>query len=146
MLRLLVVIGVFFASAVSAQQAGWPDLNRLLFPPLTRSGTAEAANWLPDHPDPAQATQGLGVVYEYIAGSAGSVSIAVGYFQRVQGGWVFVRAVEGLFGQEPRDPLFHNGMMDVTTTVPGPNDPRCCPTQVARWRIDLANGKTVRLQ
>lgn len=126
---------------------GWPNLDQLLFSTLTTSGTAESSFWLPDTPDPATATQALGVVYEYIPGSAGNTGIATGYYQRTQtGAWQFAGVVQGLFGQQPRDPAFAPGYMDLTTTMLGPNEPRCCPTLATRWRIDLTAMTAVRLQ
>lgn len=129
----------------SAQQASWPNLDQLLFSTLTASGRAEASFWLPDQLDPATATRALGVVYEHIPGSAGSVSIATGIYQRVAEGWAFVGPVEGLFGNSPRDPAFLAAHVDVTTTMLGPNEPRCCPTLPVRWRIDLTTRVAQRL-
>ncbi|WP_299612828.1 hypothetical protein [uncultured Tateyamaria sp.] len=130
---------------VTAQQAGWPNLDQLLFSTLTASGRAEASFWLPDRPEPTTATRALGVVYEHIPGSAGSVSIAVGLYQRVAEGWAFVGPVEGLFGNSPREVEFGPTSLDLTTTMLGPNEPRCCPTLPVRWRIDLATRVAQRL-
>lgn len=129
----------------TAQQSAWPDLDRLLFSTLTASGTAEASFWLPDQADPATATRALGVVYEYIPGSAGSTSIAVGLYQRTTAGWGFIGPVEGLFGQSPRDAVFGPTYVDLTTIMLGPNEPRCCPTMPVRWRVSLASRAAQRL-
>ncbi|WP_299048118.1 hypothetical protein [uncultured Tateyamaria sp.] len=141
----LCVALALWALPASAQQAGWPNLDQLLFSTLTASGRAEASFWLPDQNDPAAATRALGVVYEHIPGSAGSVSIAVGLYQRIAEGWQFVGPVEGLFGNTPSDPAFAPTHMDVTTLMLGPNEPRCCPTLQVRWRIDLATRVAQRL-
>ncbi len=147
MIRILSLLAALFwgAAAPAQDMAPWPNLDAMILSNLTDSGTAEAAFWLPDGPDPAQVTQGLGVAYEYIQGSAGSVSIAVGYFVRGASGWQYVGPVQGLFGQSPRAPMFAPGVMELTTTTLGPNEPRCCPTQETRWRIDLAQRVAQRL-
>ncbi|UWR11872.1 hypothetical protein [Sulfitobacter mediterraneus] len=121
---------------------GWGNLDALLFSHLTRSGNAEASYWLPNSTNPTQASAAFGVVYEYIEGSAGSTSIAVGLFlKQPQGPWGFAGPVADLFGHNPRDVVFEDGFAMMTTTMPGPNDPRCCPTVPTRWRIDLARLK-----
>ena len=138
-----VVVSLGLSQPLSAQS--WPNLDQLLFSTLTSSGTAEASFWIPDSPDPAGASRALGVVYEYIQGSAGSVSIAVGHYVRTQTGWQFAGTVSGLFGNSPRDPAYEQGFVDLTTTTLGPNEPRCCPTVQTRWRINLNTLTAVKL-
>ena len=145
MMRIFAPILLAVAMAFPAGAQGWPNLDQLLFSTLTSSGKAEASFWLPDHPDPAQATRALGVVYEHIPGSAGSVSIAVGHYIRNATGWQFTGVVSGLFGQSPRDPAYGEGVVELTTTMLGPNEPRCCPTLATRWRIDLNTMAAQRL-
>lgn len=148
---LLLVALVTCAAPASAQtqawpnQHGWGSLDAMILSTLTTSGTAEAAFWLPDHPDPAQATRGLGVAYEYIQGSAGNTSIALGYYVRSAAGWQMAGPVTGVFGQSPRDPVYTQTTLEITTTMLGPNEPRCCPTLPVRWRIDLASRAVQRL-
>lgn len=137
------LLGLGLSQPLSAQS--WPNLDQLLFSTLTSSGTAEASYWIPDSPDPAQATQALGVVYEYIPGSAGNTGIATGYYLRGQAGWQLAGLVQGLFGQSPSDPAFGQGFVDLTTIMLGPNEPRCCPTLQTRWRINLGNMTAVKL-
>ncbi|WP_189368242.1 hypothetical protein [Tateyamaria omphalii] len=127
------------------QHSEWPDLDQLLFSTLTASGTAEASFWLPDQADPAAATRALGIVYEHIPGSAGNTSIAVGLFQRTTAGWGFVGPVENVFGHLPSDATFGPTHVELTTIMPGPDDPRCCPTLPVRWRISLASRTVQRL-
>lgn len=40
-----------------------------------------------------------------------------------------------IFGQQPRDFLIEDGAFVFTTTVAGPNDQRCCPTQPQTYRV-----------
>lgn len=141
-----LIAALWLALASPGIPQSWPNLDQLLFSTLTASGTAEASFWIPDSPDPAQATRALGVVYEYIPGSAGNTSIATGHYIRTQTGWQFTGAIQGLFGQSPREPAYGQGFVDLTTTTLGPNEPRCCPTQRARWRINLSTMTAQRLQ
>lgn len=126
-------------------QDGWPNLDQLLFSTLTASGTAEASYWLPDSGDAAAAMRALGIVYEYIPGSAGNTGIATGVYLRTADGWQFAGTVSGLFGHRHSDAIFGTGSVDVTTVMLGPNEPRCCPTLPVRWRIDLTTRVAQRL-
>lgn len=147
MMKLAVSTAVCLAlsAPVSRAQEGWGNLDALLFGSLTQSGTAEASYWLPDHPNPQSATRALGIVYEYIPGSAGNTGIAVGVFVKQQQSWIYAATVQGLFGQSPREPLFGPRTAEITTTMLGPNEPRCCPTLAVRWRIDLTTFQAQRL-
>lgn len=146
MRRFFRITSLWLVLSLPLSAQSWPNLDQLLFSTLTASGTAEASFWIPDSPDPAQATRALGVVYEYIPGSAGNTGIATGHYIRTQAGWQFSGRIAGLFGQSPRDPAFGQGFVDVTTTMLGPNEPRCCPTLPVRWRINLSSMTAVRLQ
>ncbi|MEL7165196.1 MAG: hypothetical protein AAFY52_00440 [Pseudomonadota bacterium] len=143
--RMLLVALASVCLAQGATAQNWPNLDPLLLSTLTQSGRAEATYWLPDHIDATQATQAIGVAYEYISGSAGNTTIALGHYRRNGAVWQFVRRLDGVFGHQPRDALFGPGWAEVTTLMPGPNDPRCCPTALTRWRIDLTRGAAVRL-
>ena len=140
-----VCAAIISCAAQIAQAQGWGNLDALLYQNLTNSGTAEVSFWLPNASDPAQATVAIGVVFEYIPGSAGNTGIATGVFVRQENGWVFAGEVDGMFGQQPRDAAFSQGFVDVTTTMPGPNDARCCPSVPTRWRIDFDGLKAVQL-
>lgn len=133
---LALALALMGAAPPPAVAQDWGDIGALMIQHLTRSQTAEASVWLPNSPDPAAATIGLGVVYEWIRGSAGNTTIAVGFFVRQGAGWAFAGEVQGLYGHEPRAPYFTPSHAELTTTMPGPDDPRCCPTVPTRWRID----------
>ena len=135
---------VMWTSPLRAQE-GWPDLDQLLGGTLAPGEPFEVSYWLPDSANPAQAQQAIGVVYPIIREAAGNTGIAVGRFVRVQGGWAFADRVENIFGHNPRDAVFLPGAVQLTTTMPGPNDPRCCPTLPVRWQIDLATRQAQRL-
>ena len=86
-----------------------------------------ASYWLPDNPDPAAATEAIGVEYIEIEGAAGNFNIFPGYFQKGGDGFAFIGEVTELYGSEPRDPASWAIHIELTTTMPKPDDPRCCP-------------------
>ena len=134
-----------WAPALDAQ-GRWPNLEQLLGSTLAPGAQFERSFWLPDSADPAQAQQAIGVVYPIIQGAAGNTGIAVGHFVRVQGGgWGLAGVVGNLFGFDPRDAVFSPGAVQLTTTMLGPNEPRCCPTLPVRWQIDLTTFQAQRL-
>lgn len=135
-MKPLVLAFALTLAALPAQAQDWGDLDALILPNLTTSGTAEASFWLPDNPDPAAASIALAVVYEWIEGSAGSTGIAPGFFVKQEGSWVFAGKVEGLFGQSPSDVAYGESAVELTTIMLGPDEPRCCPSMPVRWRID----------
>jgi hypothetical protein len=105
-----------------------------------------ASYWLPDNPDPAAATEAKGVEYIEIEGAAGNFNIFTGYFQKGDDGFTFIGEVTELCGSEPRDPLFLADNIELTTTMPKPDDPRCCPTEIARWSIDRKSLAAKRIE
>lgn len=48
----------------------------------------------------------------------------------------YYRSVDNVFGGNPRDVVFEQGRITLTTTMPKPGDPRCCPTGSSTWMID----------
>jgi hypothetical protein len=131
------------ALALAGGSAAAQDVGTLLA--QTLGAGAVQTYWLPDSADPVQAREALGVAYIPIEGSAGSVSISVGYYAKGSDGFAFVGAVADLFGGEPRDQRFLADRIEVTTTMPAPGDPRCCPTGTARWAIDRGTLTAERL-
>lgn len=96
--------------------------------------------WLPDSADPAAVREAIGVAYVEIPGAAGNTNIVVGYYRD----GAFVGPVSDLFGQDPREPRFLPDYIEIATTMLGPDDPRCCPSQTARWAIDRQTLATTR--
>jgi len=123
---------------VPALAQGWGDLDALLTATLSPTGGNEASYWLPDSADPAQATQAIGILYAHIPGSAGSVSLHAGLFRKAGGAFSIAGQITGLFGSTPRDARYFPDHVELTTTMPAPGDPRCCPSLAQRWRIDLS--------
>lgn len=139
------VLALLLAAQGAVAQENWGNLDALLLNSLSNTGAMEASYWMPDNANPDQAQVSLGIAYIHIPGSAGSVSIGAGIFTRTAAGWQYARPVSDLFGHAPRAPLFQDGQVQLLTTMPGPNDPRCCPTQEAMWRIDLSSGLAQRI-
>ncbi|AJE48571.1 hypothetical protein [Celeribacter indicus] len=117
----------------------WPNLDPALFSDLAgKPEHVEASFFLPNHADPAQATEALGVVYEWIEGSAGSTSIAVGHFSVMQEpvSLAYLGPVSGVFGHQPRDTAFFPERIELTMTTLKDDDPRCCPSGETRYSVD----------
>lgn len=138
---MLLVMCLSWATGLAAQS--WGNLDALMsqsFGPGVIS-----AYWLPDHGDPGQAQHAVAVAYLENPHGGNAVGIASALFARTAQGFAQTHTIEGLFGQTPRDAVYSPTHVEVTTTMPGPNDPRCCPTVPTRWRIDLATGSVARL-
>ena len=134
LMRAIVVL--FLCLSPAGAQSGWGNLDALLFPALTDSGTAEMSYWLPNAATPEEATEAVGVVYEHVPGSAGSTSIEIGIFRKSGSGFALAGRVEGIFGHDPREVAYHPDRIEFTTTTLNEGDPRCCPTGSSRWAID----------
>jgi hypothetical protein len=74
------------------------------------------------------------VAYYDMGGSGAGVGMAL--FRNRDGRMTHERDVEDVFGMEPRDVRFSPGRIMLTTTMPGPDDPHCCPTQPREWVIN----------
>ncbi|MBC7158365.1 MAG: hypothetical protein H5U20_12790 [Rhodobacteraceae bacterium] len=155
-LTLAALLAATLAGPVAAQtapaqpapaQAEWGDLAATMAAALgDPAGWEGGAFWMPDAAEPGRAREALAIVYPYIEGSAGSVGIEVAHFVRQGGGFAAAGRVQGLFGQSPRDIRFHPDRIELTTTMPNPGDPRCCPTGTARWAIPRANLVAQRIE
>ena len=77
----------------------------------------------------------LAVIYTNIEGAAGNFDITVATFRNEGGRFVHHRDHRDIFGTSPRDVRFSPGRIELTTVMPRPNDPRCCPTGQRRWTI-----------
>ncbi|SER82511.1 hypothetical protein SAMN04490244_103131 [Tranquillimonas rosea] len=143
-MRALAILLALWTTCAAAQD--WGDLDGLLDRSLGDGRPLAAGGyWLPDNVDPAQARSALGVIYPVIVGAAGNFEIRAGIFRRTTTGFALSVPVSGLFGTRPRDAAFLSDRIEVTTTMPQPGEPRCCPTGTARWRIDPQTGAAARL-
>jgi hypothetical protein len=75
------------------------------------------------------------IYYAFVGGN--SFGLDVSLFENLGETLVHMRAVEKIFGTEPRDVIIGSGLIEVTTTTLKPGDPRCCPTGETRHRIKL---------
>lgn len=147
---LLAALGLAAAFAIvqpqeaDAQSGGWgPEIGQLLAATLGAGGLSY--NWLPDNADPAQAREALGIAYLPIEGAAGNFNIAIGYYLPGQAGFSLAHRIEDLYGQSPRNTRFLSDHIEVTTTMPTPDDPRCCPTGTGVWSISRADFSVTRI-
>ncbi|MEL6240202.1 MAG: hypothetical protein AAFU82_06670 [Pseudomonadota bacterium] len=143
-LLTILTMAALLAGPVTAQE--WGDLDTLLRRSLSPTGSMEGSIWLPDGATPQQSARALGVAYVHVVGSAGSVSLHSAVFTKSGNRWVMALPVRGLFGIEPRNPIWFGDRMEVTTTVLQPGEPRCCPTGTGVWSIDLRTGQAARLR
>lgn len=142
---LALTLALLLAPVAGLAQHAWSFLDPLLTQTLgIRPGEGPPKLFV-DHADPNVATQGLAFFYYENRHGGNAVHHNIGYFRRIEAGWTFVAPVTGLFGHNPRDASFANGVIEVTTTTLGPNEPRCCPTQVTRWRFDPVTTVVTRL-
>ncbi|MBF9035335.1 hypothetical protein HKCCE2091_13905 [Rhodobacterales bacterium HKCCE2091] len=142
MRALLLVLALWAAAPAAAQD--WSFIDPLIARSLDVRAGDSGATLFPDHPDPAQATTAVGFHYFPNRSGGNSFSIAVGVFRRGDGGWTYAGPVE-VFGTDPRDPAFAPGRFEITTTMLGPNEPRCCPTLAMRWIVDTGTLTATRL-
>lgn len=141
----LLALALLLAPVAGAAQHNWSFLDPLLAQTLGIRATDGAPKLFVDHADPNVATQGLAFFYYGNRDGGNAIHLNVGFYRRGPQGWSFVAPVGGLFGHDPRDVSFDGGVIEVTTTTLGPNEPRCCPTQVSRWRFDPVTFAVVQL-
>jgi len=48
----------------------------------------------------------------------------------------YYRSAADVYGGEPRNVVFANGSVTLTSTMPRPGDARCCPTGSEDWTIN----------
>ena len=70
----------------------------------------------------------------------------MGHFSRSGADNRLTGRVLDVYGMEPRDVAFLSDRIELTTTMPKPEDQRCCPTGTARWSIDRASLAGTRLR
>lgn len=79
------------------------------------------------------AADALAFGYFDMGGSGAGLSIAL--FRNQSGRMTFARTVDDVFGMEPRNVAFAPGRITLTTTMPRPGDPHCCPTGEQDWTV-----------
>lgn len=80
------------------------------------------------------AADALAFGYFEMGGSGAGLTVAL--FRNESGQVRFARTVDDVFGMEPRDVAFAPGRITLTTTMPRPGDPHCCPTGEESWTIE----------
>ena len=107
-------------------------------PPATEAKVAAALGATPDYFDlfwAASPEKDVALAIASYPGGGNSAMISGGLF-RIDGGKMSLIGPVETFGDAPRDVTFSQGKIEVTTTMPRPGDPHCCPTGSARWTID----------
>ena len=130
---------------LAAEPSTWRFIDPLIQQNLGIAQGEAPATFFTDHPDPASATIGLAFHYYESRSGGNSVGLSVGAFARGETGWVFRGPVQGLFGFDPRDAVFTQNRIEITTTVLKDGEPRCCPTGTARWAFDIASGQVTQI-
>lgn len=129
-----LIFGLALASGLASAQA---------LPKATEAKVAAALGATPDYFDLFWAPspeRDVALAIAHYPGGGNSAMIAAGLF-RIEGGQMSLIGPVEIFGEEPRDVKFSKGKIEVTTTMPRPDDPRCCPTGSARWIIDRKTRK-----
>jgi hypothetical protein len=72
--------------------------------------------------------------YYDVGGSSAMLATSI-HRGEAGGAFTYLKDVE-VYGMEPRDAAFSVGSVTVTTLMPGPNDPHCCPTQPQEWTVE----------
>lgn len=80
------------------------------------------------------AADALAFGYFDMGGSGAGLTIAL--FRNESGNMSLVRTVDDVFGMDPRNVQFSQGRITLTTTMPRPGDPHCCPTGSQDWTIE----------
>jgi hypothetical protein len=65
-----------------------------------------------------------------------SVALDAALFRNEKRRMVYFRSADDVFGTNPRNVAFAPGRITLTTTMPRPGEPRCCPTGSRDWAID----------
>jgi hypothetical protein len=60
----------------------------------------------------------------------------VALFRNERDQMTYYRSVDNVFGGDPRNVVFEQGRITLTTTMSNPGEPRCCPTGSQNWVID----------
>ena len=126
-------------ASLPAMAQDWSFIDPLMAQALDIRADEGAATLFVDHVDPNVATVGLGFHYYGNREGGNAIHLNVGLFRRTEAGWTYVAPVE-IFGLSPEDARFLPGEIAIQTMMQGPNDPRCCPTQVTRWLVDTRTG------
>ncbi|MBJ6124036.1 SH3 domain-containing protein [Microvirga splendida] len=80
----------------------------------------------------------ISLIYSPFEGG-NSMELHTWVWREINGTYKLARIVKinELFGESPRNVKFSPGRISVTTTVPKPDDPRCCPTGVKTFTISV---------
>ncbi|MDX2236589.1 MAG: hypothetical protein NW203_03405 [Hyphomonadaceae bacterium] len=95
------------------------DPIEIFYGDFTGDGAADAMAWI------------------YFSSGGNSASLDVALFRNVGGRMTYLRSEDAVYGETPRNVRFAPGRITLTTTMPRPGDPRCCPTGSQSWTITV---------
>lgn len=113
------------ASAIEAEirknDFGDPVMAHVFYGDLTGAGSNDA------------------IAFLYHPSGGNSYVLTTWIWRDTENGYVLAQApsIEEVFGFDPRDVRFSAGRIEVTTTVPKPGDPRCCPSGEQTFALSL---------
>lgn len=131
---------------VPAGPGDWGDIGGLIQGTIGEPLIEGSNFWLPDNADPMRARQAVVFHYFMPPGGGNAMGLKTALFRKTGEGFVLAGMIEGLFGNQPRDVRYLADRVEITTTTLGPNDARCCPTQVAVWSVDLGTRAVARIR
>lgn len=138
MLRLALAVSMMLlagtAAAPAQSPATHPDIAALI-QQTAGSRLLEQRVFTGDFTGDGQADA---VAFIYYEGGGSGMMLRVALFQGEGSRFRFLRNANDVLGENPRQPVFRPGEFQITTTMPRPGDPRCCPTGERRFTVRLA--------
>jgi hypothetical protein len=137
------IVGAVLAAALLASPAAMADTAQWQGPGrAVIKAYVEKAGGMTDLPFPVALYgdftgdgQDDAIVFVYTPSGGSGMNLDVVLFTGERGSYRFKKLVPNVFGERPRDAKFSRGVIELTTTMPKPGDPHCCPTGSKRWRI-----------
>lgn len=143
---LALTLALLLAPVAGLAQHAWSFMDPLLAQTLDiRPGEGPPMLFV-QHADPNVAAHGLAFFYFGNRQGGNAFHLNIGFYRRSDAGWSFVAPISGLFGVDPRDAIFTGNVIEISTTMQGPGEPRCCPTLLARWSVNTQTLQVTRIQ
>jgi len=134
---VVLLAGLLSSPAAMANDAQWQGPGRAGI-----KGYVEKAGGMTDLPFPIALYgdftgdgQDDAIVFVYTDTGGSGPALDVVLFTGDHGTYRFKKHVHNVYGEEPRNAKFSKGLIELTTTMPKPGDPHCCPTGSKRYRI-----------
>lgn len=133
----LVALALILGSPALAEDAQWQGPGRTAIKSYVskQGGMTDLPHPIVLYGDYTGDGQDDAIVFIYKPSGGSAINLDVVLFTGEQGRFQFKKKVPDVFGDRPRDAKFSKGLIELTTTMPKPGDPRCCPTGSKRYRI-----------